>query len=107
MMISARSEDEYYYIFIDIFIDEEKIFIDNITNFYSFNKIILNFFFFYWFIYLMKIHFISNYVILKLIYNIINDDINKQKIFQYFELWFINADKYLNNKFNSKNFIKD
>ena len=46
MMISARSEDEYYYIFIDIFIDEEKIFIDNVTNFYSFNKIFLNFFFF-------------------------------------------------------------
>ena len=45
-MISARSEDEYYYIFIDIFIDEEKIFIDNITNFYSFNKIFLNFIFF-------------------------------------------------------------
>lgn len=47
MMISARSEDEYYYIFIDIFIDEEKIFIDNVTNFYSFNKIFLNFFFFF------------------------------------------------------------
>ena len=45
-MISARSEDKYYYIFIDIFIDEEKIIIDNITNFYSFNKIFLNFFFF-------------------------------------------------------------
>ena len=55
----------------------------------------------------MKIHFISNYLILKLIYNIIHDNINKQKIFQYFELWYINADKYLNNKFNSKNFIKD
>ena len=47
MMISARSEDEYYYIFIDIFIDEEKIIIDNITNFYAFNKIFLNFFFFF------------------------------------------------------------
>lgn len=46
-MISARSEDEYYYIFIDIFIDEKKIIIDNITNFYSFNKIFLNFFFFF------------------------------------------------------------
>ena len=55
----------------------------------------------------MKIHFISNYLILKLIYNIIHDDINKQKIFQYFELRCINADKYLNNKFNSKNFIKN
>ena len=54
----------------------------------------------------MKIHFISNYLILKLIYNIIHDDINKQKIFQYFELRCINADKYLNNKFNSKIFIK-
>ena len=47
MMISARSEDEYYYIFIDIFIDEEKIFIDNIINFYSLNKIFFNFFFFF------------------------------------------------------------
>ena len=47
MMISARSEDKYYYIFIDIFIDEEKIFIDNVTNFYSFNKIFFNFFFFF------------------------------------------------------------
>ena len=54
----------------------------------------------------MKIHFISNYLILKLIYNIIHDHINKQKIFQYFELRCINADKYLNNKFNSKTLLK-